>query len=200
VPARDTVARAAADTNESAGEVVSDSISAPVKERWITDANILALLGAMNAREIAAADVELEAWHSDTVRAFAASMARDHAELQHSVDSLTERLGVMPATPALAKPWLSSMQIRMDSVQQARGDALDRAFVREEVATHQLMSDYVQQLAAAAERPELRAFLETTASRVASELARARSMQATVAASDSAAAARAARTRRPQGR
>src|SRR5437016_1180595 len=68
---RDASGRTTGDTNESAGEVVSDSISKPIKERWITDANILSLLSAMNARQIAAADVELETWHSDTVRAFA---------------------------------------------------------------------------------------------------------------------------------
>src|SRR4051812_44510293 len=70
VAARDT-SRAASDTNESGGDVVTDWIETPVKERWITDENILSLVSAMNARQIAAADVELEAWHNETVREFA---------------------------------------------------------------------------------------------------------------------------------
>jgi len=193
------------DTSEAAGEVAnevaSNAVAEPeVRERWITDANVLSLMSGMNARQIAAADVELSTWHSDTVRAFAASMAREHAELQHAVDSITAHLNLTPVTPALAKPWLSTMQTQIDSIRRASGDALDRAYVRQQVNSHQLMGDYIKQLAVAAERPELRAFLETTAGRVASQLQRARSLQTVLAAADSAAARRAAsRKRAPMG-
>jgi predicted outer membrane protein len=178
---------------ESAGEVVSDSTNAPARERWITDANVLSLLSAMNARQIAAADVELEGWHVDAVRAFAASVAREHAELQHAADSLAERLRIAPVSPALAKPWLSAMQAQIDSMRTWRPSALDRGFVRQQVAGHELMADYIQQLAAAAERPELKAFLATAGARVESQLVRARSLQKTLAVVDSAAADSAAR-------
>jgi len=191
---RDTTHR---DTVESAGEVASDFVAAPVVgERWITDANILSLFGAMNARQIAAADVELSTWHSDTVRAFAAAMAREHAELQHSVDSTTSRIGLSPVAPALSRDWMSAMQAQIDTMRQSRGDALDRAYVRQQVASHQLMGEYIKQLAGAAERPELRAFLETAAGRVASQLERARSLHTVLTAADSAADARRASTRK----
>jgi hypothetical protein len=57
VAVRDT-SRAASDTNESGGDVVTDWIETPVKERWITDENILSLVSAMNARQIAAAQLQ----------------------------------------------------------------------------------------------------------------------------------------------
>jgi predicted outer membrane protein len=176
------------DTVESGGEVTSDSVNAPVKERWITDANALSLLAAMNARQIAGADVELEAWHNDAVRAFAASVAREHAELQHSADSLTERMGITPLAPALAKPWLAPIQAQIDSARRAREGTIDRAFVRAQVSSDQLIADYLQQLAAAAERPELRTLLNTARTRVASQLARALALQTVLAKADSAAA------------
>jgi predicted outer membrane protein len=191
----------AADTFEAAGDVVIDAANAPVKERWITDANAFSLFGTMNARQIAAADVELEGWHVDAVRAFAAAIAREHAELQHSADSLASRLGITPVTPALAKPWSSRLQTQIDSMRQVRPSMLDRAFLRQQVSSHQLMADYVQQLAAAAERPEVRSFFAAAATRISSQLARARSLQATFAPLDSAAAdsaaRRAARQRKP---
>src|SRR5262249_46270610 len=70
---------------------------------WITDANALAMLTAMNNRQIAIADVELEAWHSDTVRALASSVAHDNAGLQHSLDSLAPRLKLAPVMSALGQ-------------------------------------------------------------------------------------------------
>jgi predicted outer membrane protein len=178
---------ARSDTVESAGDVINDSSSTPRKERWVTDNNVLALLSAMNSRQSAAADIELESWHLDAVRAFAASMAREDAELQHSIDSLASRLGLTPVAPALAKPWLSVMQAQIDSMRHSRASTLDRAFVQQQIASHQVMSDYIGQLAAVAERPDVRSFLATAAARVSSQLDRARALQTTLIAVDTAA-------------
>lgn len=202
---RDT-AQLPVETFEAAGDVAIDPSNAPVNERWITDANAFSLFAVMNARQIAAADVELEGWHVDAVRAFAASIAREHAELQHSADSLAARLGITPVAPALAKPWATTLQAQIDSMRQGRPSALDRAFIRQQVSSHELMADHIQQLAAAAQRSEARSFFAAAATRVASQLARARSLHATLAAIDSAtvdsAARRAARQRKtpPTGR
>jgi len=188
---RDTVRRVA-DTVESGGDVASDVVTgvanSPVKERWITDANVLALLGAMHARQIAAADVELESWHVDAIRAFAASVAREHAELQHSADSVAARLGLTPASPALAKQWLSTMQAQIDSMRRVRESSIDRAFVHQQVSGQQLMMDYVTELESVAERPEVRALLAATATRVSLQLAHARSLQTAFPLSDSSTA------------
>jgi predicted outer membrane protein len=186
---RDT-AHATSDTNEAGGDVVGDLVETPVNERWITDENVLSLFGAMNARQIVAADVELEAWHNDTVRAFAASMAREHAQLQRSGDSLAARLRLTPVAPALAKPWLSAMQAQIDSMRQS--GRLDRAFAHQQVVGHELMAGYIEQLAAAAQNPDVQSFLADAGKRVTSERDRARSLEAALAVADSAAAARAA--------
>jgi predicted outer membrane protein len=193
---RDT-GRAASDTNESGGDVVGDWVESPVKERWITDGNIVALLNAMAARQIVAADVELEGWHNDTVRAFAASMAREHAELQRSVDSLTAQLRLTPIAPALAKPWLSALQAQIDSMR--RSGRLDRAFVHQQATAHELMGGYVEQLTAGAQDPALQSFLAATGKRFGSERDRSRSLEAGLAKADSAAAARAATLQAKQG-
>jgi predicted outer membrane protein len=157
----------------------------------------------MNARQMSAADVELGSWHSDTVRAFAASMARAHADLQHSVDSLIDQIHVAPVAPALAQPLGVQMQAQVDSL-SGLGKGLDRAYVREQVASHELMSEYLAELAGIAERPEVGALLASAAMRVDTVLVRARALDAMLTAADSVAAAdsasqreaRAARRRR----
>lgn len=181
------------DTNEAAGEVVArahpDTASAKPVVRWLTDANILSMLGVMNSRQIAAADVELEAWHVDSVRAFAAGVARDHAELQHSVDSLAEHLHLAPIAPALAQTVSATMQAQIDTIRRAEGRMLDRVFMRQQVASYQFMTGYLGQLTAVAERPEVQAVLSTAKDRMTAQLSRARALQMRLAVADSAAAA-----------
>jgi predicted outer membrane protein len=189
------------DTNEAAGEVVlrarndarNDSSGARPAVRWLTDANLLSLFNMMNARQIAAADVELEAWHVDSVRAFAASVAREHAELQHSVDSLSERLHLTPIAPALAQTISATLQSQLDTLRRTYGRALDRAFVRQQVATYQLMTDYMTEFAAVAERAEMQSLFTAAKDSMSAQLSRARTLQAALALADSVAADSAAK-------
>lgn len=190
--ARDTAGGEIRDTVEVAGEVVDDSSDRGPAEKWLFDPNVLSLLTLMNQRQLAAAEVELEEWHSDTIRVFASQMAHDHAVLQRSIDSLVERINMMPVRPAVAVPIGAAFQAQIDSMVAYRSGprgSLDRAFVRQQIAGHDLMSRYIQQLAGVAERPELRALLSFAATVVNTDLARARGMQARLAVADSQALA-----------
>lgn len=181
------------DTVEFAGETIGDSTTPA--EKWITDANVFALLGVLNSRTIAAADVELQGWHSEPVRAFASMIAREHAELQHSADSLSERIQIAPIAPALAAALSGQMRAQVDTMTQLRpaGVSLDRAFVREQIGSHRFMLEYTQRLAAVSQRPDVQGFLSSEITRLSAHLDRARSLQATFAAADSVAAADSAR-------
>lgn len=184
--------RSSRDTKESAGEVAirSNPDTAVVRPvRWLSDANLLSLLGTMNARQIAAADVELESWHVDSVRAFAVTVAREHAELQHSADSLAEQIRVAPIAPALSQPVSATMQAQIDSVRRAYGHSLDRVFIRQQVASYQFMTDEMGELAAVAERPELQGLFASAKDRMNAQLVRARTLQTRLAVSDSTVAA-----------
>lgn len=186
-------AHASAVTTESGGDVTSDS--AVPRGKWLDDGNVLALLGVMNAKQIAAANVELGAWHSDTVRAFAETMLNEHEMLQHAADSLAAVLRVAPVAPALADSITAAMQLRVDSLRGIYGPSLDRGFVTEQVASDQLMSSYLAGLAGVAERPEVQALATTAAEQTASELDRASALQATLVAADSVRADSLARRR-----
>jgi predicted outer membrane protein len=180
---------APARVDSAAGEVTSDSSADPVPGKWLTDANVFSLLGTMDARQIAAADAELQSWRSDSVRAFAASVARQYAELQHSVDSLAERIHVVPVAPALTDQVAARMQSQIDSMKQAHGGALDRAFLTQQVAGQGLVADYMSQLSDVAEHPELQALLASASMSVGSQLTHARALQAAFSSADSSASA-----------
>jgi predicted outer membrane protein len=181
------------DTNEAAGEVVvrssADTANARPAVRWLTDANILSLLGVMNSRQVAAADVELESWHVDSVRAFAATVAREHAEFQHSVDSLAEQIHVAPIAPALAQTISATMQSQIDLLRRNYGHALDRVFIREQVASYQLMAEDLSEFAADAEHPEVQSLLSSARDSMTAQLARARALQTRLFVADSTVAA-----------
>lgn len=171
--------------DSAAGDVTPDTTVQRVTGKWLTDANVLSLLTTMSAKQIAAADVELQGWRSDSVRAFAASVARDHAAIQHSVDSLALRLRLAPIAPALADPLTAAMQASIDSLKQDHSASLDRAFIRQQVASESLMSNYAEQLAAVAEQPEVQALSASAAARVGAELTRLHAIDAASRMSDS---------------
>jgi hypothetical protein len=177
------VTRSGVDT-EAGGEVI-DSMAALEAQAWITDGNALSLLGVMNARQIAAADVELEAWHSDTVRAFAAAVAREHAEQQHSADSLATRLKIAPMMSALNLRIDTAFRARIDSLRGLSSTSLERGFVHQQVVAEQAIADYSDQLTGAVRAPELRALMESSANAARARLARARTLDASLTLADS---------------
>ena len=178
-------------TAETGGEVVPDSAKPVV--RWLNDANVLALANAMNAKQLSAADAELSSWHLEQVRGFAAQMAREHAALQRSIDSAAAALQLTPVSPALAPLLRVRMQRQIDSMYQHDGRAFDRAYVDQQVASHELMYLYLVRLSAVAENAGLRQMLSVIADSARSHLSRATALRATFARADSAAADSAAR-------
>jgi hypothetical protein len=195
-PTRDTVEAggevAAADTAAVAAAPASPDTTTSTNENavWISDANALAMITAMNNRQIAVADVELEAWHSDTVRALAASVAHDHAALQHSLDSLAERLRLAPVTSALGQRIDSEFQSRVDSLRWWRGPGrFERAYVHQQMLADEAFASYANQLTGATRAPEVQALMQTAAARGATQLSHARAVEAMLVIADSLKAA-----------
>jgi hypothetical protein len=202
-----TLANGGAAENTAAGTVATgaDTVhrDSTVTIRWLTDANVMSLVAAMNAKQVALADAELQAWHSDTVRAYAAEIARNHAALQHSADSVAAQLHLAPLAPAVQDEIVAALQAHVDTVAMSRGPQMDRVFVQQSAAAHALVADYLAQMSAAAQAPEMQAFLENAQGRVSAEVTRAKQVQTMFAVADSVAAdsvaKRAAARRNRQG-
>jgi len=183
------IARSETKTAVAGGEVALPAADSAPPEIWLNDANLLALMGVMNSRQIAAAEIELSTWHSDTIRDFALSMVREHSAIQRSIDSVATTLKLAPVMPALAQVIAIDMQRQIDSIHAYGGRALDRAYVRQAVSGHETMAKYAALLAAAAERPEVQSVLSTASTRIAAQVNRAKAFDASLTQADSVAAA-----------
>lgn len=174
---------------EAGGTIAGDSLSrladSTVDVKWLSDANVVALIGTMNGRQIAAADIMLASYHSDTVRALATSLAREHSDLQHSLDSLASTLNIVPASPALTAEVTAEFQAQIDSMLGNRGMALDRAYVQQQTLSHKLMASYLEQLGGAAQQPALREWIESAGGRVDGQLANIQGQQRAMVVADS---------------
>ena len=187
VPDSSQLARAI--VKEAAGKVGSDSTAKHNVGTWLTDANVLSLLAAINKTQIQAADVELQAWHSDTVRAFAAGMAREHAEIGRSIDSVATQAKLAPVAPAIIGTMSAPFLASLDTLRGQRGMGLDRAYVRHQLTSHQALANEIAQLGSVAQRPEVQGLVSMTATRVGAQIERAKALDAEFVKSDSIKAA-----------
>jgi predicted outer membrane protein len=196
------VQRPAGASRQSSGEVMLAGDSAPPRVRWIGDENILALSNLMNSRIRAAANYELQLWGSDTTRALAAEMSRQHADIRYTLDSIATALNMAPVLPALAADVDSATRRHVEALTAVEGGRpLDRAYVKTQIASHELMLDYLAKFSAAAQRDELRRVIDSINAKLKVHLAQGRALRAQFANADSAKAARdsvrRARVRRP---
>ena len=176
-------------TREASGVVLADSAltrgDSTITVKWLSDANVLALFNTMNGRQLAAHDIMLSSWHSDTVRALATLLVRAHTAMQRSADSLAGALGIVPVAPALTVQIRTEFQAQIDSMLRSRGMALDRAFVREQIDSHQLMANYLEQLAAASPTADVRTWIDAANAQVASQLTEITTQQRALVVADS---------------
>ena len=188
--------RSAPDSARTAfGEVLSDSAraaSATAAEHWLSDGNVLSLFNLVNGHQVAVAQLELAGWHSDIVRSFAAATLAENNQVQASVDSVGQRIHTTPVAPALDSVIAPPLTAEVDSLKQYRGAQMDQAFMTYVIRDHAAYVVFLGQLAAAAERPELRDVLLGAIGREQLHLARARAVRTVLAAAaaDSAAKAR----------
>jgi hypothetical protein len=163
-----------------------DSVASDIATRWLSDENILSLFGGLNAHMSATANVELQRWGSDTVRALATQLVREHEVSRMEVDSVARKLHLAEITPAIGPSIDSSFKAQRDTLSWVPTSQLDRAFLDRTTRDHQMFVSYLQELAAGASREDLRLELARIASREALHMARIRGTQLALAAADSA--------------
>jgi hypothetical protein len=160
-----TVARAS-----SAGDVALDSATQTVNAHWLTDSNVVALLGLVDQRQAELARAELQSWGSDTVEALALGMSRAYAAQQQSLDSLAGALHIRPAFPAVGVALDTSLQQRVATLQGLGAARLDSAFLRAASVQDAWAANYLDQLSAVATSPEVAAFAAKAANRATLQL------------------------------
>ena len=108
----------------------------------LDDPTIVAIFDAANTWDIETGNLGAKKAASKEVRAFAAMVARDHAEVRKLGRDLAKKLGVTPTPPkdfALATVHAETIK-KLNAVS---GKEFDREFLAREVAYHQAVIDAV---------------------------------------------------------
>ena len=104
----------------------------------LSEPDIMAMVGASNAGEIATSQVAVDKATNANVKAYARKMVTEHRAMQKEADQLATRLNVTPGSPDVA-----TQKTRMgnDMTQQlsaaTKGAAFDRQYMDGQVQAHQ---------------------------------------------------------------
>ena len=104
----------------------------------LSEPDIMAMVGASNAGEIATSQVAVDKATNANVKAYARKMVTEHRAMQKQADQLATRLNVTPGSPDVA-----TQKTRMgnDMTQQlsaaTKGAAFDRQYIDGQVQAHQ---------------------------------------------------------------
>jgi putative membrane protein len=104
----------------------------------MSEPDIMAVVGASNAAEIATSKVAVEKATNADVKAFARRMVQVHQTMQGQADQLATKLNVTPGTPTRAKEktdMANQMATQLSST--AKGADFDRQYMDGQVQAHQ---------------------------------------------------------------
>jgi putative membrane protein len=141
----------------SGDTVAAAAVSTPAGDPGLTDPNILAMIGAANAAEIAAGEAASQKATNADVKAFAQMMVTDHRAMQGQADSLATALSLTPAPPQPAGDSAQqATRAASDSLAAAaRGAAFDQMYMDQQVAAHRKTLDDLNRFASLTQNAQL---------------------------------------------
>ncbi|MEO8822299.1 MAG: DUF4142 domain-containing protein [Ginsengibacter sp.] len=133
--------------------------TAPAK---LTDPEIASVAVTADQIDIDYAAIAKEKSKNKDVLAFAATMAKDHGDVNKQAVALATKLGVTPQDNPITQSLLSQAATTKEMLNSKSGVDFDIAYVNNEVAYHKAAIDVVQNtLIPDATNPELKALLES---------------------------------------
>jgi putative membrane protein len=150
--------------------------STRAKPEPLTDANIVARESAGDTAEVVIAQYASTHTSDPQVKSFAKMLINDHSKGKKEVDSLTAKLSIVPQRPSDDS---TSQEIAhtINRLATLKGRDLDTAFVNHEVQDHQTDIADAQKAVAAAQKPEIKAFVEKSIPELQKHLAAAQALQ-----------------------
>lgn len=137
----------------------------------LSDAEVAHVAVTANSIDIELARFAQTRTQDDGVRAFAATMIRDHSAVNAQAAALAGRLGVTPANNAVSQSLLTGAASARAAIESLSGSAFDRAYMDREVAYHQAVLDALDDLLIpTTSNAELRALLMQVRPAIATHL------------------------------
>jgi putative membrane protein len=144
----------------AAGLMLSSSISSAADKP--SDPQIAHIAYTAGDLDIKAAQLALEKSKSETVRAFANDMVRDHTAVNDKALALVKKLNVTPEDNDTSKALATQANEKKSELSKLTGAAFDKAYVDNEVAYHKTVNDALKTtLIPSSSNAELNALLET---------------------------------------
>lgn len=148
----------------------------------LSDAEVAHVAVTANRIDVEMAQFAERRLQNADVRAFAATMIRDHTAVNGRASALATRLGVTPAANAVSASLSADAGAARRQLEALQGSAFDRAYVEREVAYHQAVLDALDGLLIpTTTNDELKALLTDVRPAIAAHLAHAKQLRASLA-------------------
>ncbi|MGZ8455216.1 MAG: DUF4142 domain-containing protein [Gemmatirosa sp.] len=143
----------------------------------LSEPDMMGLIGASNAGEIATSRAAVDkATHAD-VKAFARRMIDEHQAMQGQADQLATKLNLTPGTPAPATSKTQMANTMAEQLQAAtKGEAFDRQYMDGQVQAHQQTLAELQAMQTTG-NAELRTLIQGAIPKVQAHLQEAQQLQ-----------------------
>jgi putative membrane protein len=164
-----------------AAPVVAAPISAP-EHGTMTDANILAMLMAVNDTEIGAANAALTDKGVDgDVKGYAEMMVKHHTENNEETKKLSDKIGVQPVESDECKTMKMKDAEHLKQIKMLDKDAFSKAYIEMMVTGHTAVLGKIDLALAATHNDDVKKHLEATKKTVQHHLDEAKEIQTDMA-------------------
>jgi putative membrane protein len=144
-------------------------------EQRLTDAQIMSVVSAANAGEIAQANAALPKLTNGDAMAFAKMMVEMHTAAQERQNTMAQQKGVTPETNALSTQLAQDSDDVLKELSTADRDEVDQLYMEKQVEQHEKVLETLdEKLIPSATDPALQQELQTSRSEVSAHLTRAR--------------------------
>ncbi len=135
-------------------------LAAQARSPDLTDAEVAHVAVTANTIDIDQGKLAGTKASSSDVKAFAATMVRDHSAVNEKAAALAKKLGVTPKDNAMSQSLLKGAAEARAPMERLSGKEFDRAYITREIAYHQAVIDALDKvLIPTTENPELKKFL-----------------------------------------
>jgi putative membrane protein len=136
----------------------------------LDDAQLAAVLQAINTTQVQAAQVAVNKATSPEVKRFAHQMLNVHRDMQSQANAMFRRLQLVPSDNAISNQLRSDAQNELSMLHGEHGKDFDRAYVDAQVRDHNKVLELFDRMIPNAKSPELRADLQSDRAKIETHL------------------------------
>lgn len=159
------------------GMAPADTMGATTPIGTMDASGVLSQLAVANQTEIEQGETAAKKATAPTVKQFASQLVKDHKANAKQLQQLATKMGATLADSG-AQSTTESQSATMGELAGKTGEAFDRAFLDAQIQAHEQNIDKIRnQLLPASDQPELRDYLQQTASAMEGHLASAKQLK-----------------------